>query len=42
MCIFSESALTGELKIVRMDHVTTSCQGGQEIYILVEKVTKSI
>ncbi|KAF5285153.1 hypothetical protein FQR65_LT13350 [Abscondita terminalis] len=35
-----KSALTGDLKIVRMDHCTSSCRGGREIFILVEKVTK--
>lgn len=40
--LIAESALTGELKIVRMDHCTSPCKGGREIYILVEKVTKSM
>lgn len=35
-----KSALTGDLKIVRMDHCTSTCRGGREIFILVEKVTK--
>lgn len=36
-----KSALTGDLKIVRMDHCTSPSNGGREIFILVEKVTKS-
>lgn len=35
-----KSALTGDLRIVRMDHCTSPCRGGREIFILVEKVTK--
>ncbi|KAF2880445.1 hypothetical protein ILUMI_25723 [Ignelater luminosus] len=35
-----KSALTGDLKIVRMDHFTSPSRGGKEIFILVEKVTK--
>lgn len=35
-----ESALTGELKIVRMDHCSSPSYGNKEIFILVEKVTK--
>ncbi|KAF5293198.1 hypothetical protein FQA39_LY13666 [Lamprigera yunnana] len=35
-----KSALTGDLKIVRMDHCSSSCRGGREVFILVEKVTK--
>lgn len=35
-----KSALTGDLKIVRMDHCTSPSRGGREIFILVEKVTK--
>ncbi|XP_063906696.1 nuclear factor NF-kappa-B p105 subunit isoform X2 [Zophobas morio] len=35
-----KSALTGELKIVRMDHCTSPAKGGREIFILVERVTK--
>ena len=38
---FTESALTGELKICRMDKLTSSVEGGEEIFILVEKVGKS-
>lgn len=36
----SKSAETGELKICRMDRCTGSCNGGDEVYILVEKVCK--
>lgn len=36
-----ESALTGELKICRIDKYTSSCEGGEEVFILVEKVSKS-
>jgi Rel/ankyrin family protein len=39
--IFVESALTGELKICRIDKYTSSCEGGEEVFILVEKVSKS-
>ncbi|EEZ97717.1 relish [Tribolium castaneum] len=35
-----KSALTGELKIVRMDHCTSPAKGGREVFILVERVTK--
>ncbi|XP_045468079.1 nuclear factor NF-kappa-B p110 subunit isoform X2 [Harmonia axyridis] len=35
-----KSALTGELKIVRMDHCTSPASGGREIFLLVERVTK--
>ncbi|XP_044756435.1 nuclear factor NF-kappa-B p110 subunit-like [Coccinella septempunctata] len=35
-----KSALTGELKIVRMDHCTSPATGGREIFLLVERVTK--
>lgn len=35
-----KSALTGDLKIVRMDHCTSPVAGGKEIYLLVEKVAK--
>nr|CAD7604495.1 unnamed protein product [Timema genevievae] len=35
-----KSALTGELKICRIDRHTSSCYGGDEIFILVEKVGK--
>ncbi|XP_043507342.1 nuclear factor NF-kappa-B p105 subunit isoform X1 [Frieseomelitta varia] len=35
-----KSALTGELKICRMDKLTSSVEGGEEIFILVEKVGK--
>ncbi|KAL3277723.1 hypothetical protein HHI36_013066 [Cryptolaemus montrouzieri] len=35
-----KSALTGELKIVRMDHCTSPANGGREIFLLVERVTK--
>jgi nuclear factor NF-kappa-B p105 subunit len=35
-----KSALTGELKIVRMDHCTSPAKGGREIFMLVERVTK--
>ncbi|KAL1505521.1 hypothetical protein ABEB36_005069 [Hypothenemus hampei] len=33
-------ALTGDLKIVRMDHCTSPAKGGKEIFLLVERVTK--
>ncbi|XP_060525555.1 nuclear factor NF-kappa-B p110 subunit isoform X2 [Cylas formicarius] len=33
-------ALTGDLKIVRMDHCTSPAKGGKEIFVLVERVTK--
>lgn len=33
--------MTGELKIVRMDHCTSPASGDKEIFILVEKVKKS-
>ncbi|XP_030761906.1 nuclear factor NF-kappa-B p110 subunit isoform X2 [Sitophilus oryzae] len=33
-------ALTGDLKIVRMDHCTSQVRGGKEIFLLVERVTK--
>ncbi|XP_048516880.1 nuclear factor NF-kappa-B p110 subunit isoform X3 [Dendroctonus ponderosae] len=33
-------ALTGDLRIVRMDHCTSPAKGGQEIFLLVERVTK--
>lgn len=39
--ILTESALTGELKICRIDKYTSSCEGGEEVFILVEKVSKS-
>ncbi|KAK9881169.1 hypothetical protein WA026_014518 [Henosepilachna vigintioctopunctata] len=35
-----KSALTGELKIVRLDHCTSPANGGREIFFLVERVTK--
>ncbi|XP_033225142.1 nuclear factor NF-kappa-B p100 subunit isoform X2 [Belonocnema kinseyi] len=35
-----KSALTGELKICRIDKHTSSCEGNEEIFILVEKVGK--
>ncbi|KAK9739227.1 Ankyrin repeats (3 copies) [Popillia japonica] len=35
-----KSALTGELKIVRMDHSSSPAKGNREIFMLVEKVTK--
>ncbi|XP_043666595.1 nuclear factor NF-kappa-B p100 subunit isoform X2 [Vespula pensylvanica] len=35
-----KSALTGELKICRIDKFTSSCEGGEEVFILVEKVGK--
>ncbi|XP_011644523.1 nuclear factor NF-kappa-B p100 subunit isoform X2 [Pogonomyrmex barbatus] len=35
-----KSALTGELKICRIDKFTSSCEGGEEVFILVEKVSK--
>lgn len=33
--------MTGDLKIVRMDHATSPASGGKEIFLLVEKVAKS-
>lgn len=39
--ILSESALTGELKICRIDKFTSSCEGGEEVFLLVERVGKS-
>lgn len=38
---FLESALTGELKICRIDKHTGSCDGNEEVFLLVEKVGKS-
>ncbi|XP_047109637.1 nuclear factor NF-kappa-B p110 subunit isoform X1 [Schistocerca piceifrons] len=35
-----KSALTGELKICRIDKNSSSCLGGEEVFILVEKVGK--
>ncbi|XP_067010767.2 nuclear factor NF-kappa-B p110 subunit isoform X4 [Anabrus simplex] len=35
-----KSALTGELKICRIDKHVSSCMGGEEVFILVEKVGK--
>ncbi|KAL6432434.1 hypothetical protein ACFW04_006787 [Cataglyphis niger] len=35
-----KSALTGELKICRIDKYTSNCEGGEEVFILVEKVSK--
>ncbi|XP_015176773.1 PREDICTED: nuclear factor NF-kappa-B p100 subunit isoform X2 [Polistes dominula] len=35
-----KSALTGELKICRIDKFTSSCEGGEEVFMLVEKVGK--
>ncbi|XP_032670815.1 nuclear factor NF-kappa-B p100 subunit isoform X2 [Odontomachus brunneus] len=35
-----KSALTGELKICRIDKYTSSCEGGEEVFIFVEKVGK--
>jgi len=39
--LVSESALTGELKICRIDKHVSSCLGNEEVFILVEKVGKS-
>lgn len=36
-----KSALTGELKIIRMSTRTSPASGGQEIFMFVEKVCKS-
>ncbi|KAF7992333.1 hypothetical protein HCN44_001658 [Aphidius gifuensis] len=36
----TKSALTGELKICRIDKVTGSCLGGEDVFLLVEKVSK--
>lgn len=33
--------MTGELKICRMDKVVSSCAGGEEIFMFVEKVMKN-
>lgn len=41
MISFPESALTGELKICRTDRHTGTCEGGDEVWWLVEKVGKS-
>lgn len=38
---YIECALTGDLKIVRMDQCTSPARGGKEIFLLVERVTKS-
>ncbi|XP_011303709.1 nuclear factor NF-kappa-B p100 subunit isoform X2 [Fopius arisanus] len=35
-----KSALTGELKICRIDKYTSSCGGNEEVFLLVEKVGK--
>ncbi|XP_011867191.1 PREDICTED: nuclear factor NF-kappa-B p100 subunit isoform X2 [Vollenhovia emeryi] len=35
-----KSALTGELKICRIDKYTSSSEGGEEVFMLVEKVSK--
>ncbi|XP_008215383.1 nuclear factor NF-kappa-B p100 subunit isoform X1 [Nasonia vitripennis] len=35
-----KSALTGELKICRIDKHTSSCEGNEEVWLLVEKVGK--
>lgn len=35
-----KSALTGELKICRIDKYVSSCDGGDEVFLLVEKVGK--
>ncbi|CAH1173836.1 unnamed protein product [Phaedon cochleariae] len=35
-----KSALTGDLKISRLDHCVSEAKGGKEVYILVERVTK--
>nr|WCL52345.1 relish [Gryllodes sigillatus] len=35
-----KSALTGELKICRIDKHVSTCMGGEEVFILVEKVGK--
>ncbi|CAH1114209.1 unnamed protein product [Psylliodes chrysocephalus] len=35
-----KSALTGDLKIVRLDHVVSPAKGKKEVFILVERVTK--
>lgn len=37
-----KSALVGELKICRMSTFTSSCTGGQEVFLFVEKVCKSM
>ncbi|XP_044727865.1 nuclear factor NF-kappa-B p100 subunit isoform X2 [Chrysoperla carnea] len=36
----SKSAMTGELKICRMDKAVSPCSGGEEIFMFVEKVVK--
>lgn len=38
---YLESALTGDLKIVRLDRVVCEAKGNKEIFLLVERVTKS-
>ncbi|XP_043272464.1 nuclear factor NF-kappa-B p100 subunit isoform X2 [Venturia canescens] len=35
-----KSALTGELKICRIDKFSSPCEGGEEVFMLVEKVGK--
>lgn len=42
-CFFliSESAKTGKLKISRINKCSGSCKGGDEIWMLVEKINKS-
>lgn len=39
---FSESALTGELKITRLSSIVGNPSGGEEIFMFVEKVGKSM
>lgn len=39
--IFTESHLTSDLKICRIDKHIGSCRGGEEVFIFVEKVSKS-
>jgi len=36
----TESAQTGDLRIVRIDKHTSCCTGGEEVFILIEKVDK--
>lgn len=39
--VFAESAKTGKLKISRINKCSGSCKGGDEIWMLVEKINKS-
>lgn len=41
MICFTESALTGELKICRLSATVGNVDGGEEVFMFVEKVCKS-